>query len=1009
MDHPNIAKVFDGGATASGRPYFVMELVKGSRITTFCDEQQLPIRERLGLFGAVCQAVQHAHQKGIIHRDLKPSNVLVSVHDTTPVVKIIDFGVAKALGQELTDKTLFTGFAQMIGTPLYMSPEQAGQSSLDVDTRSDIYSLGVLLYELLTGTTPFDKQRFKEAAYDEMRRIIREEEPPRPSARLSTLGQAATTASTRRRSDPKRLSQLFRGELDWIVMKCLEKDRNRRYETASALAADLGRYLQDEPVQACPPSVWYCIRNFGRRNKVALVTASVVVAALLAGIAAATWQAIVASDAKEEALAAARAQKQAKQEAEAREAETRAVLEFVENKVFAAARPEGEEGGLGHDVTLRKAVEAALPFVDQSFADQPLVEARLRMTMGTSFICLHEAKVAAEQFQTARTLYTKHLGPEDPHTLASMHNLALSYQQLGRYADALRLIEETLALHKDKLGLDHPDTLSSMSILAISYGHLGRYADAAKLHQEVLALRKAKLGPEHPDTLGSMNNLADSYTALGRHADAAKLLEEALKMFKAKLGPDHPDTLANMQNLAISYGHLGRYADAVKLDEETLALCKAKLGPEHPNTLLSMSNLGCSYSDLGRYADALKLHQETLALRKAKLGPDHPDTLCSMNNLANSYGAVGRYADALKLHQEALAIQKAKLGPDHPDTLRYAQNVANIYADLGLYADALRLTEETLALMKAKLGPDHPDTLTCMHYLAAIYVQLGRWADASKVGEELLALRKAKLGPDHPDTLAAMILLGSAYEETARYAEALKLREETLPLCKAKLGYQHPLTRQSMWSLANSYSDLGRHADALKLFEETLALQRANVGPDQRHTLQLMICVASSYNALGRHADALKLYEEALALQKAKLGPDHPNLAYCYIYMASLFATCPDHKFRDTKRAVELAKKAVELAPGRGENWNTLGIAYYRAGDFKASMEALERSMRLGKSRHGADSFFLAMAHWQLGRKEEARKWYDKAVAWMDKNQPQNDELRRFRAEAAKLLGIDKR
>jgi serine/threonine protein kinase len=284
MDHPNIAKVFDGGATASGRPYFVMELVKGSRITTFCDESQLPIRERLGLFGAVCQAVQHAHQKGIIHRDIKPSNVLVSVHDTTPVVKIIDFGVAKALGQELTDKTLFTGFAQMIGTPLYMSPEQAGQSSLDADTRSDIYSLGVLLYELLTGTTPFDKQRFKEAAYDEMRRIIREEEPPRPSARLSTLGQAATTASARRRSDPKRLSQLFRGELDWIVMKCLEKDRNRRYETASALAADVGRYLQDEPVQACPPSMSYRLRKFTRRYKRALAIAATVFVAVLVAV-----------------------------------------------------------------------------------------------------------------------------------------------------------------------------------------------------------------------------------------------------------------------------------------------------------------------------------------------------------------------------------------------------------------------------------------------------------------------------------------------------------------------------------------------------------------------------------------------------------------------------------------------------------------------------------------------------------------------------------------------------
>jgi serine/threonine protein kinase len=270
MDHPNIAKVLDGGQTASGRPYFVMDLVKGLPITEYCDQARLAPRQRLELFVHLCQAVQHAHQKGIIHRDLKPSNVLVTLHDGTPLVKVIDFGIAKALGQSLTDKTLFTGFAQMVGTPLYMSPEQAALSNADVDTRSDIYSLGVLLYELLTGTTPFDKDRLKEVGYDELRRIIREEEPPKPSTRISTLGQAATTLSIQRKSDPKRLSQLCRGELDWIVMRCLEKDRNRRYETASALAADVQRYLKDEPVQACAPSALYRFRKFARRNKAAL-------------------------------------------------------------------------------------------------------------------------------------------------------------------------------------------------------------------------------------------------------------------------------------------------------------------------------------------------------------------------------------------------------------------------------------------------------------------------------------------------------------------------------------------------------------------------------------------------------------------------------------------------------------------------------------------------------------------------------------------------------------------
>jgi WD40 repeat protein/serine/threonine protein kinase len=284
MDHPNIAKVHDGGATPSGRPYFVMELVKGVPITEYCDQNQLTPRQRLELFIPICHAVQHAHHKGIIHRDLKPANVLVTMHDTTPVVKVIDFGVAKALGQDLTDRTLFTGFTQMVGTPLYMSPEQAGQSGLDVDTRSDLYSLGVLLYELLTGATPFSKERFKQASYDEIRRIIREEEPPRPSTRLSDAKDSLPSISAQRHTEPAKLTRLVRGELDWIVMKCLEKDRNRRYETASALAADVQRYLDDEPVQACPPSMWYRLSKFARRHRAVLATAATVSAAVLVAI-----------------------------------------------------------------------------------------------------------------------------------------------------------------------------------------------------------------------------------------------------------------------------------------------------------------------------------------------------------------------------------------------------------------------------------------------------------------------------------------------------------------------------------------------------------------------------------------------------------------------------------------------------------------------------------------------------------------------------------------------------
>jgi serine/threonine protein kinase/WD40 repeat protein len=318
MDHPHIAKVLDGGVTPLGRPYFVMELVKGVPITDFCDQNQLTPRQRLELFLPICQAVQHAHQKGIIHRDLKPSNILVTLQDGTPLVKVIDFGIAKALGQQLTDKTVFTGFAQMIGTPLYMSPEQAALCNVDVDTRSDIYSLGVLLYELLTGTTPFDKERLVRAGYDEMRRIIREEEPARPSTRLSTMGEAATAVSARRQSDPRRLSRLCQGELDWIVMKAIDKDRRRRYESAAALGADVARYLSNETVLACPPSAMYRFRKLAGRHQTGLLAALLIVLALVAGTAISVWQAIratQAADAERQALLDLGDEQQATQQA----------------------------------------------------------------------------------------------------------------------------------------------------------------------------------------------------------------------------------------------------------------------------------------------------------------------------------------------------------------------------------------------------------------------------------------------------------------------------------------------------------------------------------------------------------------------------------------------------------------------------------------------------------------------------------------------------------------------
>jgi eukaryotic-like serine/threonine-protein kinase len=799
MDHPNIAKVLDGGVTDQGHPFFAMEYVKGVPITEYCDQARVTVEGRLALFTQVCQAVQHAHQKGIIHRDLKPSNILVCLYDGRPVPKVIDFGLAKAMDQPLTEHTLYTAHGVMVGTPLYMSPEQAEFNNLDIDTRTDIYSLGVVLYELLTGTTPLDRQRVKSAIGQEIVRLIKEEEPSKPSAKLSGSGSLPSVAA-QRSLEPAQLTRLVRGDLDWIVMKSLEKDRNRRYTTSGGFAEDIERYLRNETITARPPSASYRLKKLVQRNRAAVLAAAVVAVALVAGTAVSAWQAyratragtaallaaeaeriakddaLVAANgerkAKDDALVAAEAEKRAKEDALAREAETKAVLGFVENRIIAAARPEREPEGLGRKVTLRKAIEAALPYVHQSFPDQPLIEARLRLTMGRSFILLGDAPTSAEQLEAARALYTQHRGADSPDTLQSMNDLATSYRALGRITDALKLSEETLTLRKAKLGPDHPDTLISMGNLANSYRAVGRHAEALRLNEETLMLRKAKLGPGHIDTLKSMGDLASSFYHAGRYAEALKLYEETLALDTARLGLGHPDTLRCMINLALTYDALGRRAEALKLREETLALNKAKLGPDHPDTLRSMNSLAGSYFVLGRYDDTRKLVEETLALKKVKLGPDHPETLWSMDNLALTYDALGRHAEALKLHEETLALQKAKLGPDHPDTLRSMNSLAESYFGLGRYADAFKLNQETLALRKSKLGQDHPDTFESMDNLAESYFALGQHREALKLFEETLALRKAKLGPDHPNTPLTMRGVAKSLLAVNRAAEA---------------------------------------------------------------------------------------------------------------------------------------------------------------------------------------------------------------------------------------------
>jgi tetratricopeptide (TPR) repeat protein len=621
LEHPGVVPVYGLGRYADGRPYYAMRFVRGETLQEaarklHAGEAGSTLRGLLSRFVAVCNAVAYAHSRGVIHRDLKPANVMLGAYGETLVV---DWGLAKVVGRPALDGTAGdevtlrpasgagaeTVVGAALGTPAFMSPEQAGGGGVaQLGPATDVYSLGATLYAVLTDRPPVQGRDTPEV----LENVRRGNWPP-PAAVQPAVPKA----------------------LDAVCRKAMALKPADRYGSALDLAADVERWLADEPVTAWREPWPTRAGRWVRRHR---QLATGVAAVLLAAVPLSVVIAVNSDRARQRAEGDERAIREQKEVAEANEAETQAVLDFVENRVFAAARPKDVEGGLGSEVTLRRAVETALPFVEQSFRQQPLIEGRLRMTLGTSFRYLGERKIAADQFQAAHTIFAEHLGTDHPKTLASKNKLAHCYELLGRHAEALKLLEENLALLKAKLGPDHPDTLMSMYYLANSYYDLRRHAEAFKLREETLALRKAKLGPDHPDTLRSMTSLANSYAALGRNAEALKLTEQSLPLLKAKLGPDHPDTLGSMNNLANSYAALERYAEALPLTEQTLALQKAKLGPDHPDTLASMNNLAANYSALGRYAEALKLHEQTLALWQAKLGPHHPNTLLTMYNIA---------------------------------------------------------------------------------------------------------------------------------------------------------------------------------------------------------------------------------------------------------------------------------------------------------------------------------------------------------------------------------------
>jgi serine/threonine protein kinase len=791
MEHPNIARAFDAGVTPAGRPYFVMEFVAGEPLTRFCDARALPPEARLELFATVCRAVQHAHSKGVIHRDLKPSNILVALEEGRPVPKIIDFGIAKAIATPLTPQTL-TLDTHFLGTPAYMSPEQAAGSGAAVDTRSDIYSLGVLLYELLTGRTPFAPQELMQAGVDEMRRRIRDDEPPRPSALFASLeARTRETAARARRLSAERLLSRLRGELDWIVLRCLEKDPARRYATANALAEDLRRYLQHEPVSAVAPSALYILRKFTRRYRGAFAAASAMLAVLVAATAFSTWEAIRATRAEQRAeeqrqreATARRAADEQRAKAEAAEkkaqheaATSQAISEFLRKDLLAQASPNNQRD---RDLKLRTVLDAATQKIDGRFPSQPLVEAALRETLGDTYTALGEYPAMQTQLEKALALYRQHAGPDDERTLIVASRLVLALRIQGRWHDAETLANDTLERITRTRGAAYPLAVQVLNTLPGIYLAQGKFADAEAALVRALPLSRQVLGPEHASTLSVLTNLAGAYMQLGRFTEALRTGEEALALKRKVLGPEHPQTLLSMANLAETCWHLDRNEQAAELAETVYRVRQRVLGPEHPSTLGVVYNLATAQLRLGRWSEAEALLRSTLELQRKKSGAENEDVLLNTGLLAEALLAQGRVEEADALARDNLAVLRRAFGAEHPETLEAAVRHARTLLARQQPAAAEDLLAATVAIEQRTLNADNPRTLFAFATLGEARLARGDFSGAEQALRAAWAgyeRWEAKQPGNYPrDRREVRAKLAQLYTASGRPDEAAKWR-----------------------------------------------------------------------------------------------------------------------------------------------------------------------------------------------------------------------------------------
>jgi eukaryotic-like serine/threonine-protein kinase len=850
LQHPGIAQIYEASTADTGfgqQPYFAMELIRGQSLLSYAETHHLDTRQRLELAAKICDAVEHAHQRGLIHRDLKPGNILV---DETGQPKILDFGVARVTESD-AQATRQTDLGQILGTLDYMSPEQVLADPLEVDKRSDVYSLGVMLYELLSGRLPYDlsRRQLHEAA-----RTIREEDP----ASLSSINRN------------------YRGDIETIVSKALEKDKARRYWSAGDLAADTRRYLDDEAITARPPSTAYQLQKFARRHRALVVGMAAVFVVLAAGIIVSTALAIRANRAGQLATLERNRAIAEKQRADDEAAAAKAVNNFLQEDLLSQASAYNQAGPNSKpdpDLTVRTALDRAAARIEGKFEKQPLVEASIRQTIGMTYVELGVYPEAQRQLERTIELRRRVLGEGDPATLTSLRSLATVYLNQGKFSQAEPLYKKVLDVQRRILGEQHADTLQSMFDLGVVYDGETKYAQAEPLFAKVLEARKRVLGDENPDTLESMYRLGSLYQLQGKYAQAEPLVTRALQVQRRVLGEEHPNTLLSMNNLASLYENQHKYAEAESLFREAFSIERRVLGEEHRNTIFSLNNLAYLFDLQGKYAQAEPVFKRVLEVQRRVLGDEHPDTLATINNLAILYREEGKDGKAEPLLKAALEVERRTQGEEYPSTLSTTNSLASLYESDGKYAQAESLFAKVLEIRRRVFGPEDRRTLLNMYDLAELYRLQGKYAQAEPLAIKTLDISRRVLGDEHTDTLASMNGLGVLYRCEGRYVQAEPLLTKTLEVRRRLLGEEHPDTLANRSDLAALYRREGKYSEAGTLFTSVLQARRRVLGNAHPDTTDVMVLLAEVQLEQKHYADAETLVREAL-INDEKAAPD---------------------------------------------------------------------------------------------------------------------------------------